>query len=353
MKVESLQALSSKVTSKIKANKFIPLTQFIGIKTRAGKLMLSATDGSNHICGEIDTELEEGVDISVSSELFTKLVNALSPQMDVSLKLEDNNLIIFNSAVNYHIPAISDDSGLIKYPEISKPVNATEFDLKKFVECYKMVQNSVDAQSLLPYLASIYVSDVMLGTNNHLLAKADCGDLFGQPVLLPLPLCEVIMQLTGDKVSMCIEEGYVHLFDNTTIIKGRLHEGLAQYPVENIKNLFALSVNSYIKVNSSNLSSALDRVTLFVNDFDDNSVDLTLTDDKLSLASISKSGYEEIGVEGKEGENENITCRIDPRLLDRLLKSFNTPSINTTISEKKIIASSDKIVVICAAKVKQ
>ena len=348
MKVELLQTLTSKVTSKIKANKFIPLTQFVGVKTRDGKLMLCATDGSNHICSRVDTDMEPGVDISISTDLFSKLVNALPPQMDVMLSFENNTLVIHNDSINYHVPAISDDSGLIKYPEIQIPVVSTEFDLKKFTEHYNRVQNSVDAQSLIPYLAAIYVSDSMLGTNDHLLAKSNCGDLFGQPVLLPLPLCEVLMQLNGDKVSSYISDGYLTMFDSSTIIRGKLHDGLNEYPVNGIKNLFNMSFDSYVAVNVSNFASALDRISLFISDFDDNIMKMIISENKLSISSVNKSGYEEVVFDSKEGNVPNITAFVDVTLLGRLLKSFTTPLVNLYVNDGQIVAHAGDTEVICA-----
>lgn len=348
MKVDILQSLTSKVTGKIKANKFIPLTQFIGVKVRDGKLLLCATDGSNSICSKVGADISDDVNISVSSELFVKLVNALPPEMEVDISFSGNNLVISNNSIDYHIPAISDDSGFIKYPEIDVPDNLASFDFKKFSDSYNQVQNCVDAQSLYPYLSAVYVSDIMLGTNNRLLAKVDCGDLFNQPVLLPLPLCEVMMQLEGDKIEFSVDNGYLTMRDDNTIIRGKLHDGLNEYPVEGIKGLFEQSIDYFQKVNVDNLNSILDRISLFISDFEDNIMNVDIKKDKLSILSISKSGYEELKCDGSEGDIVEQKIPIDVRLFSRMLKSFVTPSVEMTFLDKQVVAKKDNTQVICS-----
>jgi DNA polymerase III sliding clamp (beta) subunit (PCNA family) len=334
MKVETLQALISRVTSKIKVNKFIPLTAFVGVKTREGKLVLVATDGSNYVSGSTETDMQDGVDISVDSDLFSKLISALAPEVNVELSVENNNLRIKNESIDYTVPAISDDSGIIKYPEVTRPAEAQEFDLKKFSEAYNKVQNSVDPQSLVPYMSAVYVSDVMLGTNNYLLAKSNCGNLFGQPVLLPLPLCENIMQIVGDKASYNIADGYLTVFTESTIVRGKLHEGINDYPVDAIKALFENSIENHASVNTGILTSAIGRVSLFISDFDDNGIKVSFGSDKMSISSVSRSGHEDVGYDSHV------------RLLTRFLKSFTAPAVNISYTDTQIIGSKDDTEVI-------
>lgn len=346
MKVETLQDLISRVTSKIKVNKFIPLTAFVGVKTREGKLVLVATDGSNYVSGSTETDMQDGVDISVDSDLFSKLISALAPEVNVELSVENNNLRIKNESIDYTVPAISDDSGIIKYPEVTRPAEAQEFDLKKFSEAYNKVQNSVDPQSLVPYMSAVYVSDVMLGTNNYLLAKSNCGSLFGQPVLLPLPLCENIMQIVGDKASYNIADGYLIVFTESTIVRGKLHEGINDYPVDAIKALFENSIENHASVNTGILTSAIGRVSLFISDFDDNGIKVSFRSDKMSISSVSRSGHEDVGYDSHEGEIAEKDVKCDVRLLTRFLKSFTAPAVNISYTDTQIIGSKDDTEVI-------
>ena len=348
MKVQNLQELTSKVTGKIKQNRFIPLTQFIGIKTTETSLRLSATDGSNIISSTLNAQVKAGLDIAVSSELFTKLVSALPGEVEVEISFENDTLIIFNENINYKIPAISDDSGLIRYPEIPLPPTTAKFNRKKFLECYSKVQNAIDPQGLISHLTAVYVSDVMLGTNDHLITKVDCGDLFGQQVLLPLPFCEVMAQMSADEVECYIADGYITLLEPSTIIRGKLHEGLKDYPAEIIKNLFARNIDHHLTFSVSKFTDSVERVSLFINNFEDNFVDIKISDEGATVHSISGSGKEQIKFESSTGENEAIDIQVDVTLLSRLLKSFTSTTVDVTIGAEQIVAKKDDTQVICA-----
>ena len=104
-------------------NALIPITQMIGIKLNNNKLHLLSTDMTNTLEMTLDKVLGDDIDITVEAEKFGKLISKMtSPEIDLSVK---DDVLIVKGNGTYKIPLISDEEGLVSFPEIPQ-LEATE-----------------------------------------------------------------------------------------------------------------------------------------------------------------------------------------------------------------------------------
>lgn len=318
-----LKDLLTQVTGKIKENKFIPLTQFVGIKSKHDtELELVATDGTNFVSGK-ETGLSgmPNADIAVVKDTLVKLISSLPYTLEIVLAVQDDNLVITGDGICYKLQAIKDTDGLVTFKDVQVPKVSEELNLQAFRNSYSKVQNSIDPQGLVPYLSAVYVSESMYGTNNYLLAKSDCGKMFGEDVLLPLPLCENILQIAEDTARFKIDGDTLTVFTNQLTVQGKLHDGIASYPVKMIDRLFSRADSKSALVSVDLLADALNRVSLFVNTFDDNAMQVSFNEQGMTVSSVTQSGREVIPYSNGNAI-EQAPSKFDIRLLTRLAKTF-------------------------------
>lgn len=330
-----------KKLSGVKENNLLPMTQLIGVKVNDRKVTLVRNDGTNTIQTSFDSDCNEDIDVSVSANQFINLFKSLQQDMSIFMTKDNGNLVLRNNTMNFTLPAMCDETGEIKYPTIEVG-EGSRFDIKSFKYYYNIAKHSVDENNLTTKLRNVYFGKQTLSTNNYNLTSVKSVGLFNTPVLIPIPLCNLINECERDEGTVEVNNLTITVSDGITTVQGKLSDEIVAYPAEAMEKFFEEDGDCAFTIDTQKLTNAVSRVSVFCEDLVNKHLQLSLEDGKLELRSQKGSGREVLSVEKIErGERGKVI--LSCVLLQKLLKAYDTPTVTLRIGGKKILGEKDGI----------
>lgn len=335
IKTKVLQEMMDKAIKGASFNKLIPITSLIGIYLSNGKLTLMTTDGSNQV--RITEKVEVDLDpmktpIStfytiVNADTFSKLVSKTTKEF-ISLENQENFLEIKGNGIyKLEIP-INEDGEIIKFPTYEfdlQNAKSKEISVKELQNILLTAQTSVAKTMEIPCLTGYYLSNENIIATDRQMVSNIKTSLVDEPILISAEMANLIQILDTEKVTLSKEENKLLFTTDTVTIYGKELEGKEIYPIEPVLNLSNVEYDKYTKVNKQDLLDVLDRMALFVSDYDKNGVYLKFTKDSLSITS-QKSNAEEI-IKAESSSDSEFTCLIDIEMLKSQVQNITTDTI--------------------------
>lgn len=330
-----------KKLSVVKDNNLLPMTQLIGVKVNDGEVTLVRNDGTNTIQTTFKSDCMEDIDVSVSANQFINLFKSLQQDMSIFMTKESGNLVLRNNTMNFTLPTMCDETGEIKYPTIEGG-EGTRFDIKSFKYYYNIAKHSVDENNLTTKLRNIYFGKHTLSTNNYNLTSIKSVGLFDTPILIPIPLCNLISECEKDEGTVEINNLTLTVSDGITTVQGKLSDEIVAYPAEAMEKFFDEEGECAFTIDTQKLVSAVTRVSVFCEDLVNKHIQLSLEDGKLELRSQKGSGREILTVEKVEhGEKGKVI--LSTVLLQKFLKAYDTPTVTLRIGNRKLLGEKEGI----------
>ena len=110
-------------------------------------------------------------------------------------------------------------------------------------------------------------------------------------------------------------------------ICGKFMDGIDDFAIEPIMNLVTQEFDSHCAVPKNDLLQMLDRLSLFVGNYDKNAVDLTFTNEGLQVSSKASSGIEILPYVNSEYQ-KNFACAVDIQMLTTEVKAISNDLID-------------------------
>lgn len=341
MDIRAIQNAISKL-GKVKSNTLLPMTELIGVKVKDGNLTLVRTDGTNTIQTVMKIDCAEDIDVSVNANQFINLFKSLQDNIDIYMSVDNGNLVLRNNTMNFTLPAMCDETGEIKYPTIEMG-EGKKFSIAKWRAVYNATKPCVDENNLTPKLRNIYFGYMKsFATNNYNLVSVKYLELFENPVLMPMPLCSLIECMESDEGEVIVDNLDIKLTDGITTIQGKLSDEVVSYPAEAMAKFFDDEGFCEFTIDTQKLVSAVNRVSVFCDDYVNKHLQLALNDGKLELKTKKGSGKEVLTLESVS-KNENAKVILAVKLLQKFLKSYDTPTVTLKIAKQKLIGEKDMI----------
>lgn len=339
---EILQKMISKSIQGASNNKMIPLTSLIGIEVKnnplkldSGILTLITTDGSNQlrISSEVDSK-EEFYSI-VNAELFSKLVGKTTKEY-IELNNKDNYLEFKGNGTNKFDIAINEEGQMIDFDEIPNlEAESYTIQTKLLQDLIKSAKSSVAKTMEVPCLTGYYISDMMMSTDRQLIYKANAA-LSKEPLLISSEMAELLLLVEDEKLNVLHKDNDLIFYTDNITISGKELEGKEMYPVKSIEGVIAQSYSTSVKVNKQELINILDRLGLFVADYDKNVVNLRFTNKSLILQSKKSTAIEELAFL-EENTGKEYTCLVDITMLKSQVETISTDSVEIWYGQDKSI----------------
>jgi DNA polymerase III sliding clamp (beta) subunit (PCNA family) len=328
IKTNLLQEMVAKAIQGASNNKLIPITSLIGIELKENILTLMTTDGSNQL--KIIQNLENEIqDVNqefytiVNAETFAKLVGKTTKEF-IELTNNENYLEVKgNGTYKLEIP-VNEDGEMIKFPkgEQIEDTNAQQISIEKLKNILTSAKVSVAKTMEVPCLTGYYLSDKVVSTDRQMVSYTN-DKLFDEPILISSEMAELLQLLEGDNVTLYRQDNKLKFETKNIVITGKQLEGIDIYPVQAIENLVKLNYDNSIKVNKTEILDVLDRMSLFVSDYDKNGVYLKFEPNGLVIRS-QKSNAEEAIVLPETSDREVFNCLIDIEMLKNQIQSLTT-----------------------------
>lgn len=330
VKTITLQEMLSKAIKGASNNKLVPRTGLLGIKLAGGVLTLATTDGTNYLFIKDDTVQSDDMSVVVKVDQFAKLISKFT--------CDEVELIVTNSYLEvkgngeYKIELPTDESGeaidysslYSKTDEKFEDVESIEISSESIKKILNTVKPSLAIETNDCYM-NYHVGESVLATNREV-ATDYAVNLFNQNILISSELMNLLDVMTAEKIEVRIKDSSLLFTSDDCIIYGEAMEGIEDYAADTIKKLFDMKLESMCNVSRDKLIQILDRLSLFVTDYDKQAITLHFTDNKLEISSMTNSGWEELTYTESENPTDFI-CKIHIQYLLNQVKAQTSENV--------------------------
>lgn len=305
-------------------NNLIPITSMIGIKLSDGKLRFLTTDMTNTLCIIIDKVSGVDMDITVDADKFGKLI-AKTTSEDIELLIIDDVLSIKANGT-YKIPLISDEEGLISFPDINQNLlnpqkGWTDVKLSSIMQAYNINKSALAKTLENPALTGYYCGDTVISTDANVITfngfKMFAWDF---PVLISAQQMALISLFNEEDIKVTCDPERIIFVTDTQIVDGALMEGIEDFPANEVNAYLDEAFTSSCKVPKDLLLSVLDRLALFIEPYDKNGAYFTFGRKGINIHSKKDASTETINyVESKDFQP--FVCCVDIPMLKEQLQA--------------------------------
>lgn len=342
IKTEILQSIVAKAIQGTSNNKMIPLTSLIGIEIKQDTLTLTTTDGNNQfkVSAKIEYDPMYGPQefyTIVNADTFAKLVGKTTKEY-ITLENKENYLeVVGNGTYKLEI-AINEEGQIVRFPVIFEqlPTVTAKIKLSTLQEAIKVSKASIAKTMELPCITGYYISDNIITTNREMICILQ-DKLIDFPILLSSEMAELILLLEGETVELVEDNNYLILFTSNYVITGKELEGKSEYPAKEILSLLSTQYNNEVRVNKDELLSVLDRMNLFVSDYDKNGIYLDFTEAGLIIRSQKSNAEEVIEINSPLDADGRFNCLIDIEMLKAQVETISTDVVEIAYGQDKSI----------------
>lgn len=307
-----LQALVSKSVKGASCNKMIPMTSMMAIERKDNVFTLITTDANNYMLISVPSEGDDFY-VVVPAILFSQLVAKLTSET-TTLSFDDGKFTVYANG-EYKIELPLDENGdFIKLPtpytDILGQKPTTKITLDAVKRILKVNKPSLATTLEVPCYTGYYAADRIISTDTYKL----CGnkiDVFKTPVLIAPETMLLLDNVEDASIEVTVTDNQILFNTETCKVYGNLMSGIEDYAVDAISQLLDAPFDSSCKVVRNALMEAVDRVGLFVSDYDNHSVKLQFTKEGIEVSSPQASGAELVEYEGNKGDEFECAVNIE------------------------------------------
>ena len=300
-------------------NNLIPITQMIGIKSTGSELVLCTTDKSNDLKVIIDKVAGDDFDVTIQLETFAKLISKVtSDSVELSV---DNDILVVNANGEYKIPLVSDEEGLVSFPDfkVLSEEDEKEILLSSIMSVYNVNKAALAKTLEEPCLTGYYLDDMAVTTNSSVITFNDVN-VFGEPLLLSSQLMNLLTLNSSEKIKFRKKGSQLQFVTDNIIINSSELQGRESFPIEEVKGYLDEAFTSMCKVPKSVLLSVIDRLSLFIEPYDNNGANFSFGKDGITVSSRKSSSVEKIAYT-ESTDFEPFTCLVAIPLLKEQLQA--------------------------------
>lgn len=311
------------------------ITQLMSISLKDNLLTLETTDTNNYLYVRQDKVVGEDFSVVVPAEKFSKLIAKLTCE-NVTLEVptaksgELDKLVVKGNG-KYVIELPYDEEGeLIQFAD---PVSETTDEFWDSAEVQLSTVRHILSTAKAALLvgkedmcySDYYVGNRIVATDTYKICGIDIK-IFDEPKLISPQLMDLLDVMSSENIDVRYKDDIVIFETPEVIVYGSVDNGIDDYQIEAISGLLDEQFPSSCKIDKQLLIQMLDRLSLFVDVFDKNSVYLTFTKDGLMVSSKQDRGSEILPY--KESSNfKDYTCCLDIDLFKTQVKAYQSDHI--------------------------
>ena len=313
-------------------NKLLPITQMICISLKGGVLTTITTDGTNYLYIKEPHIAGDDFYVVVDANQFSKLISKMTCDNITMIIAENTGALSVKGNGNYILELPLDEDGeFIKFPDAYEKLSHAAVDE---VDTVNKSTVQVILETIKPALATTfehpeytayYAADKVVATDRTIIASMDIK-FCDTPKLINADFLDLVSVMREEKIeARYCGDDVIFTTQDATIV-GKLAEGVGDFAIDVISELIDQDFASFCSVPKAELLQMLDRLSLFVGPYDDNSVILTFVKEGLQVSSKASSGVEIINYVASD-EHENFTAPINVNMLAKTVKSISSDVI--------------------------
>lgn len=311
------------------------ITQLMAIELKDNTLTLTTTDGNNYLYVKEEKIAGDDFYAVVPVERFSKLVAKFTcDEITLSIpeaKSGELDRLDIKGNGRYSIELPYDEEGeLIEFPDPMSDDDGevwsdSQVKLSILKKIHSITKSSVMTGDLDSHYRGYYVGDKVVATDTFKVCSVNVP-LLENPCLVSPTMMDLIDVMNDEEVEIRTNNEYIVVDSKHTTIFGPVWNGIENYPIDAITSLLDEPYDSSCKVNKTQLIQVLERMALFVDTYDKNSVYLTFTKNGLDVSSKKDKGSELIPY--IESTNfKDYTCCADIGLFTSQVKAYPDEAI--------------------------
>ena len=297
LKTPTLKMILGKAMKAVSNQKLLPITGLLGIETKGGYLYMYSYDGNNSLTTKVKVEYDKEHYVAIDANTFNALVQKVTAE-EITLKFEESYLNVVAGGGNYKFDVAMEENVVVKFPSypqnITQPTETQVVKTEDLELALILNQSAVAQTSEMVAITGAYFGEKIITTNGYMACITNLK-VFKEPVLVKYSTLTLLNTLVGSTVTTAVVDGKLIMFDDSTFVVGELLPYVKEYPVETMMNFAKLPFKSEIKLAKKDLLSALDRLNIFISDFDKNILEVVVNTTSFDLRSLSSSAHEELG----------------------------------------------------------
>jgi len=339
------QNMVAKATKGSSGNTNLYITQLMAIELQNNTLVLTTTDGSNYLY--IKREKVSGDDFYavVPVEKFSKLISKLTCD-EVTLELHESSkkeldTLIIHGNGKYVIELPYDEDGeLVEFPDPMSDVDSSTYEATQVKNAVIQMMLNTAKPSLMigtkaPQYTGYYVGKSIVATDTYRICSIDVPTL-DTPMILPAEFVDLLDVITDEEIEVNYNSEAILMHTPEITVFGRPVEGIENYKIDAISAVVDQPYPSSCTVEKSALLQLLDRLSLFVDTYDKNSVYLTFTKSGLEVSNKRDKGSELIPYV-ESTDFEDFTCCIDINMFKSQVKAYQSDNIEILYGQESRI----------------
>lgn len=303
-------------------NRLLPITQMMCIRLEDNVLELITTDSTNYFYVRQDKIEGDNFYAVVGAEQFSKLIAKMTCD-NVTLTRVDSAVEVKGNG-KYMVPLQYDEEGLIiSFPDPMKDFEAegdsVEIQGSTVATILNAVKPSLATTLESPCYVGYYAGDRVVGTDHMVISVLDVS-LFDEAILISPEVMDLVGLMDSEHIDVDFKDDVTVFSNPRYIVYSHNMEGIEDFEVDAIVSYTEMDFPSMCKLPKNSLLQLLDRLSLFVSDFDNGGIELTFTKDGLQVSSLTSNGVELIPYV-ESNDFGDFTCKMD---LNTFLKQLKT-----------------------------
>lgn len=327
-------------------NNMLPLTELIEIKIDGNELSVRSTDNvttliiKNNIEGNDNGE--GNLRVVVGAKIITELVNKITTEF-IELSSNGNALTVSGNGV-YQIEIRIDESGeIISFPIIEYDVSKAnkELDFMKLASKIEKCKSAIPTTFEDEEFNYFYLKENIITSDTMKVAVVENNEeLKNEEMYIKPDFANIITSLGYDKAKYYLTDNMLVIANNSITLVTQFTEGdkenLNKYrkALDSINGLLNSDMKYKATISKSQILGLLDRLSLFITEYEEFSIVVTYMPDRMILNSTKLNGKEEIMFKNPQTEGlVEFTKKLDVNDLKVQLSVLDSEEIEIQFDE--------------------
>lgn len=301
------------------------VAEYLRVRIIGNQLLITATNLVNYITVKTTTHGTEG-EVIVRAKTLIELASKTTKDVmkfekkDTYLEIKGNGTYKVELLENEEYPLIAFDQESLQL----------EVNVNKLKEIFSTGKSAIASELIMPCLTGFNVGEKAITTDGIKMCIMN-KDSNAFSTLFTQGFADLVMNITEETAIMLQDKNKIGIYTDSIAVEGVELDGISDYP--DITPLTQIEYPYHAIIPVSSTIKALDRLSLFVNEIDNNGVVLTFNEDTLSMKDTKAKSIE--GINFKEGSmtsDESIQVGVNLFYLKDLLSAVKSDYVKVSYS---------------------
>lgn len=329
-----LNTMLSKASKGVGNSKIMPITEYVEILLQDGKLFITATDLANFITvtATIDGDYEDGRAV-VKADVLAKLVAKTTvPAMTFKFNEKEGKV----KGNGTYTLALFDGEEFPDYEFVCHEAEKVTMDTSTLKKIFLVNKSAIATEMFMPCLTGYNVGEKAITTDGIKMcinaSPAFADTTFAtHPVLLTQTLADLLHGLVDDRVQIERDGNKLLFTTNDQIIFGTELDGIDSYP--DVTPILLMEYVNTAVVPRQPLLDSIERLSLFVDKFDNNGIKLNFSDSSLTVQDLRGNSSEVINLEKSVVGDDTKEATVNINYLKDLLSVLSADTVEVKYGE--------------------